>query len=68
MYLTILKEMSQQLQSYFVRECGNGEAPMPSGKAKDDVKGGPLDPHEVQNCPPQEDSVFVGQKRVRVCN
>ena len=47
MYLTILKEMTQQLQSYL---CVNAatERLHVEWEAEDDVKGGPLDPHEVK--------------------
>ena len=66
MYLTIMKEMSQQLQSYL---CVNAatETTHVECVSEDDVRGAFTHPRG-QNCPQEGDSVFVGQKRVRVCN
>ena len=63
MYLTITKEMSQQLQSYL---CVNAatERTHVEWEAEDDVSGEAFGPRRGHNCPPEGDSVFVGQKRV----
>ena len=66
MYLTTVKEMSQQLQSYL---CVNAatETTHVEWEAEYDVKGWPLDPHEVKIACHKEIQYLWDRKRVRVC-